>query len=167
MNTGLEIALVGAGAAIFGAVVSQVVTYAIARLNQKHQNDAHLRDKYEEMLHHFYKSMQYIPLVNESTSYAQLAAYSVGSPDARHALSLCLLYFEELVPTVNEFIKAQTKFFNSTLTKFNSTVPISAGGQAFISEEHKEIMLQLQKRKEDFDAFMLRISKKYTLEPFI
>ncbi|MCK5343288.1 MAG: hypothetical protein KAR20_07780 [Candidatus Heimdallarchaeota archaeon] len=161
----IQIALIAALSAIGGALISQIATYVIARLNRKHQNNIHLRQKYEEMLHHFYKSLQWIPQLNECITRSQISAFS-ESPEARHALSLCLLYFEELIPFVNNYIHAQRSYYVSIVKLFDDSCDISAGTQAFMHKSHKPMMDDIIKNKEAFDDEALRIAKEYTLDPF-
>ena len=166
MSQGIQIAIIAAGSATFGVIASQLTTHWVARLNRKHQNNIFLRGKYEEMMFHFSRSLLWVSEVNECKTRSQLSAYST-SLDSRNALSLCLLYFPELLIPINNYILSQTSYYNSIVTKYNESLSESAGTQAFVHESHKTIMGQLLKQKETFEQEAMSHAKKYVEAPFL
>lgn len=166
MSQGLQIAIIAAASATLGVVASQITTYWIARLNRTHQNDIFLRGKYEEMMFHFSRSLLWVSEVNECKTRSQLSAYST-SLESRNALSLCLLYFPELLVPINNYIQSQVSYYGSIVTNYNESLSESAGPQAFMYQTHKVIMDQLLKEKDAFEQEAMSHAKKYVETPFL
>lgn len=164
MSLEIQIAIIAATAAIGGAVVSQIMTFLISLFDKKHQKNVLLRQKYEEMMFHFSASLEWIVHLSGSTSREAVQVLA-QCPDARKALSLCLLYFrEDLADQANDYVLAQQTFYASVVESFKDGVEATAGAQAIVhnGEKHEAATKNLFNKKNIFENLIISKSEKYT-----
>ena len=117
MKQEILIVIIAASSALGSVIISQAFSLFQSFLGKRHEKQKLLRQKYEEMMFHFSASLEWIQHLNGSTTQAEFFALS-QSTDARKALSICLLYFPDLVDTANNYILAQQSYYESTVTSF-------------------------------------------------
>lgn len=161
MSEKILIAIIAASATLIGVLVSQAITIFMAHRNRKHERDVLLRNKYEELMLHFSNSINWVVQLNNSTSKADLFTKS-QSADARKALSLCLLYFPDLIDEANGYISAMQEYYGFTVTVFDQAIPHNAGGQALVHHEGKALIDKLLKSKNRLENSIVSKAPKYT-----
>ena len=129
MTEKILIAIVAASATLLGVVISQAITLLISYINRRHERNVLLRNKYEELMFHFSDSFGWVLQLNNSMTKEEIFSRS-QSTDARKALSLCLLYFPDLVNNANKYIFAIQEYYKFVVTVFDSAIPHNAGAQA-------------------------------------
>jgi len=158
----VKIALISAGSALGGVIISQFFSLLVSFLDKKHKKQQLLRQKYEEMLFHFSASLQWIVKVNSSSTQEDVMALS-QSVDARKALSLCLLYFPELKDAANNYVKAQSQYYRSIATHYDRSNQFPAGAQAAVKDmQHQVVEKGLTDSKIFFENLIISTSYKYT-----
>lgn len=161
MNSTIDIALISAGAALCGVFISQISNLLFLLLNRKHQKNILLRDKYEEMMFHFTNSFNWLQQLNNCKTKDDIFSLA-QSQDARKALTLCLLYFPNLVDSANTYILAQSLYYESVAKSFNGEISANAGGQAFMNNSnHQSILNNLFDAKNNFENLIVEYSKYY------
>ena len=133
MNEKILIAIIVACSTLIGVITSQAITLFIVYRNRKHERDILIRNKYEELMLHFSDSFTWLVQLNNSVTKEELFTKS-QSVDARKALSLCLLYFPDLVDEANDYIKSMQEYYGFTITVFDQSIPHNAGGQALVHD---------------------------------
>lgn len=161
MSEKILIAIIAASATLAGVLASQAITLFVAYRNRKHERDVLLRNKYEELMLHFSNSFSWIVHLSNSTSKADLFTKS-QSADARKALSLCLLYFPDLIDDANNYINSMQEYYGFTITVFDQSIPHNAGGQALVHEEGKKLIDNLLKSKNKLENSIVNKAPKYT-----
>lgn len=157
-----KIALISAGAALSGVIISQIASLLFALLDKRHKRHQHLRQKYEELMFYFTASLQWIVKIDNSTSQENVLSLS-QSIDARKALSLCLLYFPELVDSANNYMMAQSQYYKSIVTHYDRSNEFTAGAQASVKDKHHGVVEKgLFDSKVSFENLIKSTSKKYT-----
>jgi len=102
MKQEILIAIIAASSVLCGVIISQIFSLLQSFCDKQYKKQMLLRQKYEEMMFHFSASLEWIVCLNGSTT--QEAVFALAqSPDARKALSLCLLYFPELAEAANDY----------------------------------------------------------------
>lgn len=161
MKQEILIAIIAASSALGGVIISQIFSLLQSFYGKKYKKQILLRQKYEEMMFHFSVSLEWIVRLNGSTTQATVFALA-QCPDARKALSLCLLYFPEMVEASNNYVLAQQSYYAFILKNFNEAIPVTAGGQAFAKPEHKAPTDNLFAKKNHFENLIISNAKKYT-----
>ena len=162
MKQEFVIAIIAASSALGGVIIAQVFSLLQLFLDKKHQKHKLLRQKYEEMMFYFSASLEWMARLNSCTTNTDIFALSQSS-DARKALSICLLYFPDLVDDANNYVLAQQKYFESIVTSFKQDLGFTAGGQALVhnKEKHQVATNNLFNKKDAFENAIVSTSKKY------
>ena len=163
MKQEILIAIIAASSALGGVIISQAFSLFRSFLDKRREKQKLLRQKYEEMMFHFSASLEWLQHIDGSTTKAEVFALS-QSADARKALSICLLYFPDLVDTANNYILAQQAYYESIVTHFKQELGVTAGGQARVhnKEKHKSAIKNLFSKKNVFENLIVSTAKKYT-----
>ncbi len=149
MNSQIQIAIISAGAALSGVIISQIGSFIFSVFDKKHKKQILLRQKYEELMFYFSKSFTWMKELDNSTTMEMVLSLSQSS-DARNVLSLSLLYFPELVDGANQYIKGQCIYYESIVKHFDSNTQAPAGAQAMVKDIHHD-----EAQKEFFDSKIL------------
>jgi len=165
MSPDIQTATIAASSAILGALISQVTTIVVSWTERRRQKNILLRQKYEEMWLSFSASLEWLVRLNGSTN--QESVFSLAQcPEARKALSLCLLYFrEKLGDAANNYILAQQAYYQSLIKSYDKNdINGTAGGQFFQKDPKcKEITDNLFKNKNIFENLIISNANKFTL----
>lgn len=103
MDNSILTAVIGACAALFGVVVSQVFALLNSRLDEKHVRQVFLRQKYEELVYSVDEaSASLLPRILNHE--ANEPGHAVTASKARTAYTLSLIYFPLLTPDVKDFM---------------------------------------------------------------
>ncbi|WP_136526568.1 hypothetical protein [Geomonas ferrireducens] len=154
--------IISASAALAGVLISQAVTFLRSSLDKKHDRNKLLRQKYEEMMFHFTASLQYTKNLDSCTTKAEVLALS-QAVDARKALSLCLLYFPDLVDASNAYVQGQVMYFVSLVTAYKDHIPFNAGSQALVHDpQHQAVSDDLNRKKIYYENLIVSKAKYYT-----
>jgi hypothetical protein len=156
-------AIIAATAALSGVIISQIISLFQTFLTRRHEKQKLLRQKYEEMMFCFSASLEWIQHLNNSTTKASVFSLA-QSPDARKALSLCLLYFPRLVESANNYVLAQQAYYNVIVTSFKEGIPYIAGGQALVHNKQQcEVATNnLFQKKNEFENLIVSSASEYT-----
>ena len=119
-----------------------------------------LRQKYEEMFFHFSGSLQWIQDLQNSTSRAQLFSHA-QDPLSRKALTLCLLYFPDIVDKANAYIQAESEYYGFVVSSFDEAIPINAGGQVGVKPEYEKFINNLAMNKNELENCIVAKREKY------
>jgi hypothetical protein len=153
-------AIIAASAALGGVILSQAITITLSFFEKRHKKQILLRQKYEEMMFHFSDSLSWIQDLHCCKTRHELFAQA-QSPPSRKALSLCLLYFQDLSDTANQYIFAQQEYYRFVASSFDENLSANAGGQALFHQEGKILLDNLMKKKIVFENLIVNNSKKY------
>jgi len=156
------IAIIAASSALGGVIIAQTFSLLQSFLDKRHEKKKLLRQKYEEMMFHFSASLEWIQRLNSSITQEDVFALSQSS-DARNSLSICLLYFPDLVDAANNYILSQQTYYESIVTSFKQELGFTAGGQALVhnKEKHEAATSNLFNKKNAFENLIVSTSKKY------
>ena len=162
MTDKIWIAIISASSALIGVIVSQIFSLLQKNLDRKHEKNKLLCQKYEEMMLYFSDSFVWIQELNRSTTQAEVFSLA-QSTSARKSLSLCQLYFHNLVIPANDYILAQQTYFESVIIVFDEKENLTAGGQAFAKNKAKVKIAtdNLFKKKNVFETLIFKSSKNY------
>jgi len=163
MKQEILIAIIAASSALGGVIISQVFSLLQSFYDKKYKKQILLRQKYEEMMFHFSASLEWIQHLNGNTNQASVFALA-QCPDARKSLSLCLLYFPEMVDSANNYVLAQQSYYTSVVTSFKEGISCTAGGQAIIhnKDNYEVAKNNLFRTKNIFENLMVSNATKYT-----
>ena len=157
------IAIIAASSALCGVIISQAISLTKTFLDRRYQKQILLRQKYEEMMFHFTISLEWLQYLNGSTT--QEAVFALAQcPEARKALSLCLLYFPEMVDAANNYVLSQQKYYDVVASSFKPDIPFTAGGQAIVHsrDQYDAATKNLFNKKNAFENLIVSNAKKYT-----
>ena len=161
MISSTSIAIISAGSVLCGVIISQIFSLIIVFLNRKHHKNILLREKYEEMMFYFTDSLNWIQQLNNCITKGEIFSLA-QSKDSRKALSLCLLYFPDLVDFVDKYMIAQSNYYNMVVGIFNESIPANAGGQAiFNNANYEKVFNELIESRINFENSIINCSKKY------
>ena len=160
MNEDTFIAIIAASSVIAGVLISQAISLLLSFYDKKHKKQILLRQKYEEMMFHFSDSLSWIQSLHNSRTRSDIFALA-QSPQARKALSLCLLYFSDLVQPANKYILAQTAYYSFVVGSFDENKPFTAGGQALVHPEAKKLCDDLMNKKIVLENIIVEKVDKY------
>jgi hypothetical protein len=155
--------IISAASALSGFLVSQLATEVHEYYARKHQRKILLREKFEEMLFHFSTSLEYLVYLNGSTS--QEAVYALAQcPDARKALNLCLLYFEDLIHPANDYVLSLRLYYECVIRAYDKTDSCTAGGQAAFKspDDYNNALKNYFAKKDAFEHLIMSKVSKYT-----
>lgn len=103
MDNSILTAVIGACAALFGVIVSQVFALLNSRLDEKHVRQVFLRQKYEELVCSVDEaSASLLPRILNHEANEPVLVETSGK--ARSAYTLSLIYFPLLTPEVKDFM---------------------------------------------------------------
>lgn len=103
MDNSILTAVIGACAALFGVVVSQVFALLNSRLDEKHVRQVFLRQKYEALVCSVDEaSASLLPRILNHEANEPVLVETSGK--ARSAYTLSLIYFPLLTPAVKDFM---------------------------------------------------------------
>lgn len=106
----LVIALISAGLALSGVMISAGTNLLIATIDKRHKRQVLLREKFEQMMFHLSDSLTWISDLNGCSTLDDVLAKS-QSIDARHLCTLCALYFPELSLAESSYLLTLYRFF--------------------------------------------------------
>jgi hypothetical protein len=129
MNQQILIAIIAASAALFGVIISQAISILLSSLDKKHKKNILLRQKYEEMMFHFQDSLTYYNQVGACKTLDQLLQQT-HCISANRAIGLALLYFQNLVPLFDIYIRNYLAYYNLIVSVYDQNIPATAGAQA-------------------------------------
>jgi len=112
---------------------------------------------------YFSASLEWIVSLNGSTNQEVVLSLA-QCPDARKALSLCLLYFpEDFADAANRYVLAQQSYYKSILIVYDKNDDNTAGGQAVLKNpKYNEALKNLFESKDHFENLIISTAKKYT-----
>ena len=160
MKQEILIAIIAATSALSGVLISQAISLLLSFSDKKHKKQILLRQKYEEMMFHFSDSLRWIQDLHCSRTRDDIFAQA-QSHSSRKVLSLCLLYFPDLVDKVNEYIFAQQKYYSFVVGSFDENKPFNAGGQALVHTKAKKLADDLMNKKIVLENLMVNKADKY------
>ena len=155
------IAVISAGSAILGAVISQIVTIVRDWLDKKHQRNILLRTKYEELASLITSSQEWVGDLLASESLADLRSKQPVS--ARKALILSYIYFPKLRKGCEDYITACLKFQNVLIDNHEFKEGIDCGTQAAHKNEDavSKSSSELRETRQDLDELIIKHSNEY------
>ena len=153
--------IISAVSVILGFLVSQLATEVHNYYARKHKRKILLREKYEEMLFHFSASLEYLLYLNGSTSQESVLSLAQCT-DARKALNLCLLYFEDLVHPANDYVVDLRSYYESVIRSYDKNDSCTAGGQAVLkSPDYNNALKNYFSKKDTFEHLIMAKVSKY------
>ena len=158
----ITIALIAAGAAVFGSVVSQVFLLIQGFLEKKHKKNILLREKYECLANHVTESMLWLSHIQGIQTLEQLTAHSVPT-DARKSLSLASLYFPLLREDCISYLNSLVNFHVVLISSYRHIPGVSAGAQAVAhnKDEFLSALSRVQKSRQILDESIIEYARKY------
>mgnify|MGYP003384045358 CR=1 FL=1 len=155
------IAAISASSAIFGAVISQVVTVVRDWLDKKHQRNVLLRNKYEELAGLITDSQEWGGSLLTSSSLKELR--NKPPINARKALILSYIYFPLLRSGCENYITGCVNFQNVLIDNHEFKDGIDCGTQAIHKNEGAvlESSSKLRESRQDIDDLIIQYSSKY------
>lgn len=160
MSQEIQIALVAASAAVFGALASQITTFVISVLDKKHQRKVLLREKYEEMALLYSGSLDWVLKAGGAKSIKELHALALPV-NARQMQIFCSIYFSELVEPSSNYVNACNSYYQSIANLFNEAVNIPAAYQSEGNEGHKQVQNEFTAARQAFDKALRQYSNVY------
>lgn len=109
MDDKLILALVAAGSAVGGVLVTQVFTIIREQLNARSKSRALMREKYEELAESINESIIYRVKVTTLVSDEEFLSSLTNVPLNR-ARTLSLLYFQELIEPAKKYSEAYIEY---------------------------------------------------------
>lgn len=136
MDDKILIAVITAGSAFFGVIISQIITLMLSYLDKRHKKQILLRQKYEEMMLYFQESLAYFSEVGTCKTLDQLYSKSHSVP-AQKAMGLAMLYFPKIAPLIESYIKIQVEYYQLVVSSFNPNIQANAAGQVRVHNKEK------------------------------
>ncbi len=121
MDNSLLTAVVGAGSALFGVVVSQVFALLQTRLNEKRARRQFLRQKYEELAVEVNAVAIGLAFLLSADDTAQ-ATSQKNLSSARHCRMLSLIYFPLLIPHTKLLFDLSVRFDSIRFTPSDNKI---------------------------------------------
>ena len=126
-DTKLMIALISAGSAITGAVISQFVSIFRDILDKRHKRNILLREKYEEMANLVTNSQEWF---TEQLNAMRLSELKAPPAEARKAMVLSHIYFPLLQDACQDYVNACAHFQVTLINNHEFIEGKDAGTQA-------------------------------------
>lgn len=157
----LLIAAISASSAIFGAVISQIVTVVRDWLDKKHQRNVLLRNKYEELAGLVTDSQEWVGGLLTCSSLKELR--NKPPINARKALILSYIYFQLLREGCEKYITECINFQNVLINNHEFKAGIDCGTQADHNNEPAVLKSssKLREFRQDLDDLIIKYSSKY------
>lgn len=149
MNETLLTALIGAGSALLGVIVSQAFALLTSHYDRKHDRQTVLRQKYESLVDTVNNSLVLLFQGVSDPEVLQLNADEIAG-NLRHAYTVSLIYFPLLTP----YIQTLRTAFNELQSALKET-PIDG-----IKAQHKAN--ELKDARNAFDQAINQHAKDYT-----
>ncbi len=127
--------VVGALLALFGVLVSQLVSMIQSRLERQNRRDILLRTKYEELSDHFLDSMK-LPHTLMTCVNTEQALALTHQASGNKAHSLALLYFPLLRSATGQYIQSYATLCETSLSIYNPDDERVLGMQIFDKPEY-------------------------------
>jgi len=158
----ITMALIAAGAAVFGSVASQVFLLIQGFLEKKHKKNILLREKYEDLSNHVTESMLWVSHVQGVQTLEQLNAHNVPT-HARKALSLSSLYFPLLRGDCISYLNSLVNFHVVLISSYRHIPGVSAATQAVAhnKDEFLSSLAKVQKSRQILDESIIKYASKY------
>ena len=155
------IAAISASSAIFGAVISQVITVVRDWLDKKHQRNVLSRNKYEELAGLITDSQEWTGSLLTSSSLKELR--NKPPVNARKALILSYIYFPLLRDGCEKYITECVNFMNVLIDNHEFKEGIDCGTQAVHKNESAvlESSSKLRESRQDLDDLIIQYAGKY------
>jgi len=156
-------AIIAASAALGGVIISQAISILLSFLDKRHKKHILLRQKYEEMMFHFQDSLAYYSQVGACKTLDQLLHQNHCIP-ANRAMGLALLYFHNLAPLFDTYLRNQISFYNLLISSYKQDIPASAGAQAMVhnKSQSEEVERNLFQSKDAIINELKANVKEYT-----
>ena len=157
----LLIAAISASSAIFGAVLSQIVTVVRDWLDKKHQRNVLLRNKYEELAGLVTDSQEWVCGLSTSSSLKDLR--NKPPINARKALILSYIYFPLLRKGSENYITECVNFQNVLIDNHEFKDGVDCGTQAVHKNENAvtKSSSNLRESRQDLDDLIIKYASKY------
>jgi hypothetical protein len=160
MSDVTNIAIISAGAALSGVLLSSIVALLVAWQSRRHERQKVLAEKYEAVMLYFTDSFGWFVAVNSSRTREELFSHSQND-DARKALALCLIYFPELVDVANGYVLSMARYYSYIMDIYDPRIPSNAGGQVVAGGGEIE-MNKIADKKSEFENAMHENAHRYT-----
>ena len=128
------IALIAAGSAIAGTIVTQIVSVLLSYLDRKHQKKVLLREKYEELALLINESGEW--LSNKMTAVTISELTLDGPEKARKATVLAHIYFPKLRDACECYVNTNVEFVNYLCDYYQDGSGLSMSVLAVKADEH-------------------------------
>ena len=163
MKPEILIAIIAASSALGGVVISQAISLIQTALNRRHEKHKLLRQKYEEMMFHFQDSLLYYTNLGACKTLDQVLQQTHSIP-AQRAMGLALLYFPNLVPFLDIYIRNYLAYYTLIVSLYDPNIPATAGAQARVhaKKELENIEAKLFQSKNAMLDAITENAKKYT-----
>ncbi len=161
MSPESTIAVIAAGSALAGVLLSQFISIGLSVFDKRHQKNILLRQKYEEMMFLFQDSLSYVQAVYNCDSFSQLCQLS-SAPGTNKALGLASLYFPSLVEPLSMYSDSQLSFYHSVISLYDESKPANAGAQVVANSDHKKLLETLSNTQQLATDTIIQNAKKYT-----
>ena len=129
MSPATSTAVLSAGAALAGVLISQAISIFQSFLDKRHKKHILLRRKFEQLTFCFQESLLFHTKAGSCRTIEKLLAENHSLP-AMKAEALALLYFPTLAPILGTYRNCQVKYYETLLHAYDPSVPASAGAQA-------------------------------------
>lgn len=156
-------AIIAAAAALSGVIISQAISLLLSFLDKRYKKHILLRQKYEEMMNHIQDSLLYYNQVGASKTLDQLLQQTHSIP-ANRAMGIALLYFPNIAPILDTYLRNLVQYYNVVVSSFNPNIPANAAAQAMVhnKEQTEEIERKLFESKNQIIDELKANVKKYT-----
>ena len=157
------VAIIAASSALCGVILSQAISITLSFFDKRHKKQIMLREKYEEMMFHVQDSLLYYNQVGASKTLDQLLQHTHSIP-ANRAMGLALLYFPNLVPILDTYLRNLVQYYDVVVSSYRPNIPASAGSQAMVhnKEQTEEITRNLFMSKNKLIEELRKNIKSYT-----
>lgn len=162
-QTQILIALIAAGSAIFGALVTQLVTILQTHFDRRHKKNIFVRERYEQLANHVTNSMSWPVRAQNVKTLDELNSLTVPT-DARQALTISSLYFSQLRQPCIDYLNSMVVFQQLLFDGFKYIPNVSAGAQAVMAHraEFERAMGDIQLTRQILDNEIIRLATKFT-----
>lgn len=136
MDDKILISIASATAALCGVIVSQAATAILAWIDRRHKRRILLREKYEELCLSFLASFDLPQKLLAHEHKNDEVRSLVLQKDANHAHMLALLYFQELLPSLERYTQTYSDLCVVCFGLADPSLQSSIGGQVCSAPEY-------------------------------
>ncbi|OZY84837.1 hypothetical protein CBP51_16890 [Cellvibrio mixtus] len=147
-------AVIGAGSALAGVFLSQILSMLQARVERKHKQQALLREKLEDLAEHLVQTSRWMEawfhqaVANRTKSQKASDDPLRSSEEARRVYVLSLLYFPRLLPESQRVMTAlNTLHFLSDEPKINNEKLVQAAKDFAAAKKALEELIAEEAKK--------------------